>query len=51
MFAVGRGFAVPKVGGKVSKGGWRDRKESSLAGYMPAHHDSMPAQKHESSSP
>ncbi len=48
MFTIGRGFAVPK---KREGSATEIVKDSSSLGYMPAHHDSMTAQKHESSSP
>ena len=48
MFTVGRWFAVPEGPAGSARG--IDEGSRSI-GYMPAHHDSMPAQQHESSSP
>lgn len=51
MFAIGRRFAVPKereMSAEVMAGMAADGGSGE---YMPAHHDSVPAQEHESSGP
>lgn len=51
MFAIGRGFAVPKEGEMLAEVVEEMAKDGVSREYMPAHHDSVPAQEHESSGP
>ena len=51
MFAMGRGFAVPGEGEVSATEGVEMAESGVFAGYMPAHHDSMPAQQDKSSRP